>query len=80
MKSNVIEQEWGSYSVEILHEVKTDSVQYIESRRAFYAGAVAMFSLIGNIASYDDEAGAKMLFSYQAELRAFTEAVRSGKA
>lgn len=78
--STKIEEKWGSYSVEVLHEVETVSVQYIESRRAFYAGAAAMLSLVGEVANHPDEVGIMMLSALRDELRRFNAAVKGGKA
>jgi hypothetical protein len=80
MTSIKVEEKWGSYSVEVLHEVETNSVQYIESRRAFYAGAAAMLSLVGEVADHPDEIGIQMLSAMRDELRRFNDAVKGGKA
>jgi hypothetical protein len=74
-----LQQEWESYAKVL--PPKCGSVQYIETRRAFYAGFLSMFEIIKRIADVDsEEGGAFKLEMLQQELNEFHEKLRKGEA
>lgn len=82
--SNHIDAAWRSYSEIVIHPLASDA-QRMETRRAFYAGATALWGLfMGDLfepgseePTAADEAAAAGI---DAELKAFAEAVARGKA
>lgn len=76
------EQEWKSYEAEVLPRDAAD-VQRIECRRAFYAGAQALFGLVirgltpGPDSTPADEV---MMGELLSELEAFKNEVVGGRA
>lgn len=75
-----IEAEWVDYAIRVI-PVDAPPVQVTETRRAFYAGAMAFLSIVMNQA----EAGAEptdndlaMMDDLQAEFEEFFAAVKAG--
>lgn len=72
--SESLRSEWLSYLEKVI-PADSGSTQVIESRRAFYAGARAMFGLV-HMLSTDDEAQAEKLYlMLDAELDDFKRTV-----
>jgi biotin synthase-like enzyme len=81
--NEVIGTLWRAYSSKILDPIQADRIQRQETRRAFYAGASALFTTImGNMTEGDEpqEADVQMLNNIWRELNAFSDAVGSGRA
>jgi hypothetical protein len=80
---NLIAAEWYTYAEATLAGVPADSVQRTETRRAFYAGALAAYSqVMVNLTPGPDSqpADEQMLRDLDAELHAFGLAVKQGLA
>lgn len=78
----VISQAWTDYAVQVLPPT-CPAVQRQETRRAFYAGAVALFSSIMGILEPGAEATEKDLANMDAinnELKQFQRDMLRGKA
>jgi hypothetical protein len=66
-KNQKLETEWQDYSKTAI-PINAPAIQRQEMRRAFYAGASAMFSLMTSIDdSMSDEEGAKVVEALQQE-------------
>lgn len=75
---NRIEPQFESYRKEVVPREATES-QLIETRRAFYAGAAAMFLVINQIAGIEDEkAGEDAMNEIVKELEQFPAQVQKG--
>lgn len=75
-------EQWTSYAERVLPK-PAGTNQVIETQRAFYAGAWAMYQLVLELSGDPDDvseqslaAGAANLIAIEAELRAFAEAVK----
>jgi len=79
MKKNRIAQVWLTYVKKVI-PADAGTVQQIECRRAFYAGAEAMLSLSMELADRDEEKACKALSEIEQEIVAFAAAVALGKA
>lgn len=82
MNINVKEM-WESYVAQVIAPagVKEDSVQYQETRRAFYAGVQGMLGTIAGISALPtEEAGIAVLNSISEELKVFVKAMMEGRA
>lgn len=71
---------WADYNATVL-PASAGTVQRTETRRAFYAGAKAMLTLVevGSHAATEDE-GVKFLEALNLELRQFADLLRAGGA
>lgn len=75
-----ISEKWLSFHLEVLSDAIPD-VEIIDMRRAFYAGAAALLSLMEeNVAGVPDDEGVTFLEKIQEELIAFSERVGRGDA
>ncbi len=78
-----IKDAWESYVKEVL-PADCGTTQFIETRRAFYGGARAMFSaLFKGLASGGDEmtpADEAFIIGLENELNQFTQDVKGGRA
>lgn len=73
---------WKKYELMAIPD-DAGSVQRREMRRAFYAGAYSLISLMldaTDTAGDDEDRGAEMIAAYEKECRDFAEAARTGKA
>lgn len=70
------QEQWEEYDRRVI-PLNAPPTQRREMRRAFYAGAVALFSLVQALGDEDisEEAGAKALEALQAELESFLSQV-----
>lgn len=68
--ARTIGEQWASYQAEVVPTVASD-VQREECKRAFYAGANAMFSAVMAAMAYDDTAAAARLQALDREMRDF---------
>lgn len=78
-----IAKAWNSYYEKVLVPVGAGRVQIIECRRAFYAGANALFGgIFENLTpgSEAEPADEQMLSDYQDEIEAFGEDIKAGRA
>lgn len=76
---NTLQALWQSYADDVLPK-DAPTVQRIETRRAFYAGAQAFFGVMTNMADASDDAGVAVLEGLRQELRSFVADVESGAA
>lgn len=79
MDRNAIDEAWQSYARSVLVR-HAGPVDWLETRRAFYAGVEAMFQLavaIGAPEVTEDEA-IKTMTAIRQELVAFADAVKAG--
>ena len=74
-----IEEKWASYVDAVLLPLQPSAVQARETRRAFYAGAAAMFDLMTAIEDSEGKA-IQQLARFQQEIRAFAEELTRGQA
>lgn len=76
-----VRSEWDDFAKAVLPP-DCFPVQRQEMRRAFYAGARSMLSLMSQMAdeSPDEESGVKMVETLNQELRRFNEDVKGGRA
>ena len=77
-----IQQRWVEYAERVIPK-NAPTVQIVECRRAFFAGAVALHSVMMNGLSQGDditEADETMMIELDAELRQFNEDVKEGRA
>ena len=76
-------EDWNSYIAAVFPDGRPDQIQLQETRRAFYAGAMAILSRIlkdltpGTEPCEDD---LKMMDDFQSELEEFYEKVKLGQA
>lgn len=80
---NILRTAWLTYSHQILDPLKADAIQRQETRRAFYAGAQAVYGgILSNLTPGDqvEPADLNMLVAIEHELGAFTEAIKAGRA
>lgn len=77
MSHNTIKAEWDSYYAKVLRPsgVQVGSTQYIETRRAFYAGMQSLFGMVMEAADRSEEAAEALLQSWDAELKDFAKNV-----
>lgn len=85
MKRLRVDEQWKTYAARILVPagVARGSTQYVETRRAFYAGATALLGLICESLTPGDEPqpeDLRMMDEIDSELRAFADLVGSGMA
>jgi hypothetical protein len=81
--TDLVGQRWRQYSSKILDPIQANQIQRQETRRAFYAGASALMTIIlENMSSGDEvqESDLTMMDSLKAELDNFVAAVSSGRA
>lgn len=78
---NTIEQEWQELA-SMIFSPTTPSIQRKEMRRAFYAGAAAIFNMISTAVDddTDDDSFIAGIQQWEEEFRQFAEAVQAGKA
>lgn len=77
-----IQQQWVEYAERVIPK-GAPTVQIVECRRAFFAGAVAFHSVMLNgLSGCDDitSADEAMMLELDAELRQFNEDVKEGRA
>jgi hypothetical protein len=77
-------EDWEEFASKILKPmgVRVGSVQYVETRRAFYAGATAMMSLMTDLDPEKEptDLDVAWLQSVHEELKQFARDVGAGKA
>jgi hypothetical protein len=77
-----LEAEWTTYRNRVI-PTTAPSVQLVESRRAFYAGAWAFYSLLMNHlepGANETPADMKFMEKLDSEMRAFRNKVQRGEA
>lgn len=82
MAYRTVGEKWDSFYNNVLKPsgVVVGSVQYIETRRAFYAGATAFSALMSEVTELSDDAGVAIMSSLHEELQAFVLDMTRGKA
>jgi hypothetical protein len=64
---------WERYAKMVLKELPEDSIQYKETRKAFYAGAIDMFTTMQDIAGRLSETDSLKVFTeIESEIRTFS--------
>jgi hypothetical protein len=77
---STVAQKWYAFAVSVLPD-PCPAIQHQEMRRAFYAGAWAMFNLTSHeITALDDDAGVQALEALRRECLTFRERVERGEA
>lgn len=77
---NTIQSLWRSYHDKVLPDGVSE-VQTVECRRAFYAGAQAMFGLMtGPVTGASENAAVRMMDGFREELADFVDRVSRGSA
>lgn len=72
-------EEWNAFRSKVL-PADISEIQHIETRRAFYAGAIACFSIINRITEQTpDEEGMQLFDELALEFGKYAEDLRSGK-
>lgn len=83
MAMPTIKQEWDAFIKAVAPGLPSQGVQYIEMRRAFYAGQRSMLTMV-QIAADDgdptDEVGVNRLKKLTEELAEFNERMKRGEA
>lgn len=76
----IIEDQWLQYSQAIWRGRNPGSIQVIETRQAFYSGAIALLHFQSEVIAKepDDDLGAVMLESINRELIEFGEKTKRG--
>jgi hypothetical protein len=75
-------EQWQSYEAGVIPRTASP-VQRVESRRAFYAGAQALFEILTRGASDGDEVtddDEQLMLRVNAEIQAFIADVKAGRA
>jgi hypothetical protein len=75
MALKTIEQEWRGFAATVLPNFPPESAQYIEMKKAFFAGAWAMFAMTEEIGEdrITEEQGLQFLEERRAEILAFKD-------
>lgn len=78
---NTLQSQYESYSTFVMPKTASET-QRIETKRAFYAGAMACFQLQQGIAAgnISDDAAVQMLEGMHDELRRFATEISAGRA
>lgn len=74
-------QFWDDYYTKVLKPsgVKEGSIQYIETRRSFYAGAQSIMGVLTYISDLpDEEVGLRILEGISASMKSFVEKMMKG--
>lgn len=80
MKRLRIMEAWNEFSRDVMPP-NAGEIQIVETRRSFFAGAVAMFGIVTNspdIIGQSDEDGAKVLEEINAEILLYAERLKAG--
>ena len=83
MKERRLEKSWQDYFTTVLKPAGAGSIQVIETRRAFYAGAQALLAAMVRSMGpglEPTDADMQMMDDLDAELLEFTKAVRERRA
>jgi hypothetical protein len=72
-----LEESWLGYLAEVI-PLNASRIQVVESRKAYYAGAYAMFLLVNVASEYSEEQGAAILEEILAEVMQFSESMKQG--
>ena len=76
---NTIQAQWASYEKNVMPD-DAGPVQVRETRRAFYGGALAMFSLLHEAGGHSNDAGVAIVDGLRAEVCDFARDVVAGAA
>lgn len=74
--------EWENWALKVLitSGVSSTSVQYTECKRAFYAGAISVLSIIERQIDQPETIAMDTMSSVHQELNQFVEDVKAGRA
>lgn len=77
-----VKQLWDGYAAKILAPMNVSETQYMETRRAFYAGSFCMLMACQRLgeASISEDAGVDYLQARHDEIIHFYEDVKAGRA
>lgn len=77
---NTIKEKWEDYQRKVVPKAASEN-QVIETRRAFYAGAFVMFSLVALTSeqAINEDVGAAFLEGLRQECLAFSDTVAKGR-
>jgi hypothetical protein len=76
-----IASEWAAFSALILDPVQAGPTQRQECRRAFYAGAIAMFQLVSEASAHPSEDVCVLNMELlNREIQQWTEMLQTGRA
>lgn len=75
-----IEEAWQQFSAHILDNINASDIQRVETRRAFYAGANAMFELVNESSDLPMGAACKKMDEFVGEFERYAEDLRAGRA
>jgi hypothetical protein len=74
-----IQEEWDTYVKMVYPDgLPSNHTQYIECRRAFYAGNASMFGLMNAASEFPEDNAVLLVSGLQIQLREFNEAVKNG--
>lgn len=79
MSDPKVQDEWTDYSLRVM-SARASTMQRIETRRAFYAGAAAMMKLVNIAAEAPEREACQKMMMLDAELHRFKDDVREGRA
>lgn len=80
MKQPTVDELWKGFADRVLVGLDPASVQFIETRRAFYAGVWATLRAMHDGVPEDEDQGVAWLKSLASECHAFQRAVMRGQA
>jgi hypothetical protein len=64
----IVENSWKGFAIKVIPEIRADSIQYIEMRKAYYGGFYTNFDLMIQLSDlYDEDTAAEMLSAIQEE-------------
>lgn len=75
MALKTIEQEWQGFAAMVLREVQPSTTQWVEMKKAFFAGAWAMFNAVEETGC--DHVTEQQAFDFLEERRAECEAFKN---
>lgn len=80
--ATTIAEQWDSFMKHVLQHIPVGSTQFIETKRAFYAGAAATLNISLRIAEPDisEAAGVAMFEGVRQELNLFYAELQAGRA
>lgn len=83
MRRQRLLEEWNSYMAAVFPDGRPNAIQLQETRRAFYAGARAIFSrIVGDLtpSAEPEPQDLKMMDDFEDELKVFLEKIKAGQA
>ncbi len=75
----IIENHWQSFRERVI-PADAPEVQIVESRRAFYAGAIIVFGEVNRVNGMSEDAGCAHMSSLDDEIKQYARDLMDGKA